>query len=148
LVLLVLWVKSTRRRDIFASIVDYPLEAVAEQVRAEVHEQAQRLIHQSQVGEQLLRMNGNEPLNGFDLDDKAAFHDEIRSKRVPNESATICDRNGFLRFDTESTLDQARREKGFVGRLEQARADIVMNLKAAVDRCLGQRFYIERHILV
>ena len=52
-------------------IVDHALDALLECLLTEIHQQAERLIGQSEVCQELLGIEGNVALGRFQLDDQA-----------------------------------------------------------------------------
>jgi hypothetical protein len=72
--------KALRREALMA--VDYTAHAFSKRFPAKVNEQPKGLLHQSEIGQQLLYVNAAEPLNRFDLDDQPRPDDQINFERA------------------------------------------------------------------
>jgi hypothetical protein len=64
-------------------VVDDAPEALSQGLSAEVHEQPQGLLGQSQIREKLPPVDRRKPVCRFDLDDQLPLDEKIRAKPLP-----------------------------------------------------------------
>ena len=110
--------------------VYHPLDAIAESLTAKVHQQPQGL---SQIRQQLLGMNGSVPFHRLHFNDERALDDQVSAECIRENHSTKCDRHRALLFDTQSVLAQSFCENDFVNRLKEPRAELPVDVEAAID---------------
>src|SRR5688572_12352180 len=81
--------------------VDYAMEAFLEGGVAEVDQQADLEVHQTQIGQELLRMNGCEALDRLELHDDAFIDDEIGAEAFFKEKPVVFDPHWALPLHSE-----------------------------------------------
>jgi hypothetical protein len=64
-------------------VVDDAPETLAKGLSAEVHEQPQGLLGQSQISEKLPPVDRRKPVRRFDLDDQLSLDEKISTKPLP-----------------------------------------------------------------
>lgn len=128
------------RALIVAPGIDDALDAIPEHFGSEVRDQGNRQAGQPKICHDLLVMNRCQSLKRFDLDDHASFDNDIDPERISNERPAITDRDVNLRFDFETLGAKRSSQKGFIGRLKQASADLGVNFEPAIDNRFGCHF--------
>jgi hypothetical protein len=73
-------------------------------------------------------MYGKEILDGFALYDHKPANDQVEPIQAVNRSPPVCDRKGLLFLNCVTTSHQFKRETGLVGRLQQPRSQVPMDL--------------------
>ena len=111
-----------------------PAKTFLERLSAEIHEQPDGLIRQAQIGQQLFGMEWRKPLNGLHFDDELLVHEKVNSEAFRKRKAVKDNRQRLLPLDEQATPFQSLCEKRFIDGLENPRAKILMEMKAAVDR--------------
>src|SRR5436190_1274162 len=123
--------KARRLRRIV--IVRYAPDPLAESRCPEVHQQAQRQVHQSQIGQHLLGMHRGRALDRLELDQQRPLDQKVGTKSFVENDAVQPDRNRLLALDDKPALDQVMREHGLVNGFEQTRPQPLVNLEPAID---------------
>lgn len=85
-------------------VVGDALDAFPECCRAEVHQQTERKVHQSKVGEKLLAVNRSEAFAGFQLDQQPALDEQVCAESLVQSEAAKLNRNRLLPLDGLSAL--------------------------------------------
>src|SRR5688500_8187823 len=70
------------RADESGRPINDALQALAESLTTKVHQQPERLLGQSQIGQQLFRMHRRAALQRFDFNNQRVFNYQISAKRV------------------------------------------------------------------
>ena len=86
--------------------VENTLAAVFEGGSSEVDEQAKREPEQSEVGEDLLGMNGEHVLHRLQFNQETVFNDDVRTEAFLKSHAHQPDGNGNLPFHHQTLLGQ------------------------------------------
>jgi hypothetical protein len=123
-------------RIVFES-VDHAGDAVFDQCRVKVDEQAKTLVSQPEIGEKLLLVDRGEHLDGFDFDDDPVFDDQVGTESGIYADLLIDHRNRLLTDRAEAPPAQFVRQDCIVNGLQQARAERGMNAESGVDDLLG-----------
>jgi len=122
-----------RLAGLFVEIVGNALQAILESRHSEIHQKAQRQIHQTQIGENLLAMHGGISLDGLEFDQKLVFDQDIRLESVVYRYAPVADGHCHLATHEQTALRQFLSEKDLINRFEQTRPDLLVQPEAAID---------------
>ena len=106
-------------------------QAVAEQEDVEVHQETDRQTCEPQVGHDLRLVNVEETLDRFQLDEDVALDDEIEPVSAVDADPLVFDEERKLSFEMKAAQGELGAEARFVGRLEEARPEVPMNLDAS-----------------
>src|SRR5579863_6344868 len=114
--------------SIFLQAVDRPDDALLHQRRPEVEDVSEFHAGEPQVGLNLLAVRPAEHLNGLQLDDDLAGHEQIGAKGLVEGDAFVKNRNGNLALDGQSALLQFIVHHDLIDRFEQPRPQLAMDL--------------------
>src|SRR5262249_477445 len=106
---------------------DDAANAVLEHSRMEVDQQPDRSRRELQVRNELHLMNREKSIEGLDLHDDAAFHEEVETVSAVQPYVAVDERDRFLTLDIQAAVLEVEREASFIRRLEQARSERSMN---------------------
>lgn len=118
--------------------IDYALEAITEQWRAEIHEQSNWQVHEAKIGQHLLGMHASEAFDGFEFNQQGLFNDDVRTKALIDARAFEFDGNRDLCPYFQSAFAKLIDQYGFVCGFKHARAKPGMDLESAIDCNPGQ----------
>ena len=82
------------------------MEPFFERRGPEVNEQADRKIHQAEIGQDLLTVDWGKFFHGFEFHDYAAFHEQVSAETFLENHAVVFKPNDLLPFDMESPFLQ------------------------------------------
>jgi hypothetical protein len=125
-------------------LVDDAPDAFLEGGRSEIDQQAERKAHQSQVGEQLLVVDGGELLDGFEFDHKATLDHQIRPKTLVEANPALFNRDRLLAHDGPAMVLQDFGQDRLVNRFQQAGPQVAVQVKCGIDDGCGEFFHV-RH---
>jgi hypothetical protein len=74
-------------------------QSVLQDRLSEVHEQSSLQACQSQVGEELRLMDGQEPIDALDLDDESSLDDKVETVAAVELRALVFERHGSLALE-------------------------------------------------
>jgi hypothetical protein len=93
-------------------IVDEPADALLERLATEVDEQPDRLLGQSQIGQQLLCMHRTQLVDRFDLKDQSLVHQQIDTEGGSKTHSFEFDVYRTLSFHAISHRGELARQDG------------------------------------
>jgi hypothetical protein len=128
----------TRRREVGVLVHD-PLQTFPECGLAKVHQEAQRLVCQPQVGEELFSVDRQRPIHGFDLNDHTFFDNQIGTERIHKNQTIEFKGDGPLSFDREAEPEKTPLQYRLVDRFKQTGSQVSMQLESAVH-CQSRNF--------
>ena len=111
--------KSKHRRFVGHAIND-ALNAMLDQVLAEIDEEAESFVHQPQIGEYLFAVDRIERGDRFHFYDHRIIDDEVGAKAFVEPDPIPCDRNRDLSFHRLAVFAQFMRKQDFVYDFEDA----------------------------
>ena len=120
--------------------VSYALQSIFEHRLAEIYQDAERELHEPQIGEHLSAVYRHQPLDGFQFHNEAALDKQIDLESVVYDNASKIHLNGDLSPNIISSLRQCGCQQTFVRVFEQARTQCLMDLKPKIDDVTGNRF--------
>ena len=120
------------------------LNAVFEPDFSEVDQQSESPVAQSQLRKNLLAVNPNELLHGFQFYDDLALNQQIGAETLIESEFVVANRDGYLSFDVKSLLAEFVGEDDFINAFEQARPGGCVNLESRIKNDLGQLIFIKR----
>lgn len=97
----------------------------------EIHQQAERQIHQTKISEQLLGMNRHMPFCGFQFNRQSAVDEQINAKSFLQHDVLIADSDRLLPINLEVAIGERLCQKRLINALQQSRAEIDMQLVTA-----------------
>ena len=113
-------------------------QAIFQPGHIEVHEKADPVAGQTQVGEKLRFMDGKDVLDHLYFDNDFVRYDDIRSESVFKQSAAIHDRKLDLALERESGLRQFTAKAFLINRFKQSRSKVPVDLDRQADDPLRQ----------
>lgn len=103
---------------LFFHAVDDAGNAVLDQCRVEVDEQAKPLVSQSQIGQKLLSVNRREDFDRFDLDDYPILDNQVRPEPSVDTDCPVDHWDCLLADRPEATLSKFIGEHRMVNRFQ------------------------------
>jgi hypothetical protein len=111
---------SSKHQRFLGHAIGDTLNAVLDQVFAEVDKEAESLIHQPQIGQDLFAVDRIERCNRFDFHNYAIVDDQIGAETFVEPDSIPCDRNKYLSFDRVALFAQFMGKRDFVYDFEDA----------------------------
>jgi hypothetical protein len=102
----------------FFQSIDDTGDAVLDQRRVEVDQQAKPLVSQFQIGQKLLFVNGREGLDRLDLDDHPVLDNQVGAEPDIDPNRSVDNRDRLLADRLESTLGKFISEYRMVYRFQ------------------------------
>jgi hypothetical protein len=104
----------------FGHTIGDALNAMLDQVFAEIDKEAESLIHQPQIGQDLFAVDRIERCNRFDFHNYAIVDDQVSAEAFVEPDSIPCDRNNYLPFHGVAVFAQFMRKQDFVYDFEDA----------------------------
>jgi hypothetical protein len=114
---------NSKDRRFFGHAIGDALNAVLDQVLAEVNKEAKSSIHQPQVGQDLFAVDRIERCNRLHFYNYAIVDDQVGAKAFVEPDSIPCDRNNYLSFDRVAVFAQFMRKQDFVNDFEDDRPE-------------------------
>jgi len=111
---------NSKDRRLFGHAIGDALNAVHDQVFAEVDKEAKSFIHQPQIGQDLFAVNRIERGDRFHLHDHEIIDDQVSAKAFVEPDSIPCDRNNYLPFHGVAVFPKFMRKQDFVNDFEDA----------------------------
>jgi hypothetical protein len=116
---------ATRRNEskhqrFFGHTIGDALNAVLDQMLAEINKEAKSFIHQPQIGQDLFAVDRIERSDRFQLHDHEIIDDQIGTETFVEPDPIPCDRNRYLSFHGVAMFAQFMRKQDFVYDFEDA----------------------------
>jgi hypothetical protein len=121
----------------FFQSIDDTSDAILDQGRVEVDQQAKPLVGQPQVGEKLLPVHRREALNGLDLDDHPILDNQIRAEPDVDPNRSVDHRDCLLADRPKSTLSQFIGEYRMINRFQQSWSQGGVDAKGGIHDLFG-----------
>jgi len=113
--------------------MDDALQALPQCRSAEIDQQTDAQMHQTQIGEQLPLMNRKRLFDGLDLDDDAGLDQHVGRQTVTESEAIEFESDRFLPDHAKTAPLKFPREDDFVDRLHQSRSKARVQFVGCVD---------------
>src|SRR5437868_12382896 len=113
--------------------IDDADDAILDQCRPEIDEQAELHFGQLKVSKKLLLMNGRRVLDRFQFQNQLALHDEIRAEALVKFQLVVTKRNGDLPADLEPTFHKFILKNASVNRFQESRSQTRVDVITRVD---------------
>ena len=112
----------------------------------EVDEETNRHVEQFHVTEQLRLVNGNNFLNGFQLQQKAILDEQVKTQRLLEDDTFVLDLNRTLVYSAKLVQAQLSHQALFVNALDESRAFKPMHFDGGPDNVAAKAigFFIKR----
>jgi hypothetical protein len=123
----------SKRRGLLGHAISDALNAVLDQVVAEIDEEAKSFVHQPQIGQHLFAMDRIECGDRFHFHDHAIVDDQVGAKTFVERDSIPCDRNRDLSFHRVAAFAQFMRERDFVYDFEDAWTEPGVQAVGSVD---------------
>jgi hypothetical protein len=104
----------SKDRKFFGHTIGDAFNAMLDQVFAEVDKEAESLIHQPQVGQDLLAVDRIECNDRLDFHDYAIVDDQVSAEAFVERDSIPCDRNDYLPFHYVTVFAQFMHKQDFV----------------------------------
>src|SRR5437764_1445978 len=127
---------ATRRRG-GREIVDDASQPLDQRVASEVEEQAHPRVHEAQRGQERLAVDGGEPVDGLALNDHLVLDYQVGAEAVVEHQPVALEANRRLSVDLKPSLLERTEQDGFIDGLEQAGAEIAMDVDRRLDNGFG-----------
>jgi len=111
---------SSKHQRFFRHAIGDPLNAVLDQMLAEIDKEAESFIHQPQIGQDLFAVNRIERSDRFQLHDHEIIDDQIGAETFVEPDPIPRDRNRYLSFHGVAMFAQFMRKQDFVYNFEDA----------------------------
>src|SRR6266566_3658620 len=111
---------SSKHQSFFGHAIGDALNAVLDHVLAEINKEAESLIHQPQIGQDLFAVDRIERSDRFQLHDHEIIDDQIGAEAFVEGDSIPCDRNNYLSFHGVAVFAQFMRKQDFVYDFEDA----------------------------
>ena len=99
---------------------------------AKINEKAQLQAAESQLRQELLRVQRKECFHRFEFGNYFCVHDQVGAERFIKWNVIVQYRHGFLTSRSQASLLQFVSEYHFIYRLEQPRTELRVNSKSRV----------------
>src|SRR3546814_1419448 len=93
---------------------------------AKVHQQAERQIHQSQIGQNLFGVHRRMPFGRFQFDQQTPLHQQVDTKTFVEQTPPEPDRNDLLPFYQQSAVAYEFEEQQFIYGFEQTWSQLLV----------------------
>jgi len=123
----------SKRRGLLGHAIGDALDAVLDQVVAEVNEQSKSFVHQSQIGQHLFAMDRIQCGDRFQFHNHAVVDDQVGTKAFVEPDPIPCDWNRDLSFHHVAAFAQFMRERDFVNNFEDAWPEPGVQAVGSVD---------------
>lgn len=110
---------------------------------AEVDQQPETTITQSQLSENLFAMDGGESFDRFQFNDDLILDQKVSAETFVKNEFIIVDGNCDLSLDPNSLLPQFVSKADLVNRFKQSGASLGVNLERRVENGFGQLIFVE-----
>jgi hypothetical protein len=120
-------------RSLILEAVDQACDPVLHPRRAEIEQEAHPEIRESEIRQGLLLVDRRAPLNGLELDENAALHNEVGAKPRLDAQVLVHHVDRDLPRNAEAPAPELECEHDFVDRLEQPRTERLVNTHRRVD---------------
>ena len=110
----------SKHQTLFGHAIGDALNAVLDQVFAEVDKEPQSLIHQPQIGQDLFAVDRIERDDRFHLHDHEIIDDQVGAEAFVEPDSIPRDRNSYLSFHGVAVFAQFMRKQDFVYDFEDA----------------------------
>ena len=117
--------------------IDDAFNAVLQAGLAEVQQQAAPLSAQSQIGQNLFRMNRSQPFHRLQFDDDLVFHQQVSAKAFLEGQFLVADGDGLLPLHSQSAFLQFVGQHHFVNGFQKTGAKLGVNVKRSVENDLS-----------
>lgn len=117
-------------------------DAIFHEVGAEIEEKPEPLVREFEIGEDLFVMNLGKLLHGFEFEDDFVFDDDVGSKTLVELQPFVFDGDGYLPFQSQTPALQLTGKHHFVDRLQQAWAELAVDLDCGVDDFFGDSVFV------
>lgn len=114
-------------------LIDHTPDALFHCGVRKVQQQPYGLLHQAQIGQNLLEMSIVKPFDQFDLNHDAASHQQIDTKRLFVSSAAKLNCHRNLSLDKETAALQFAKQDQFINAFKQARPKLAVNADAGIN---------------
>jgi hypothetical protein len=110
----------SKHQRFFGHTIGDALNAVFDHVLAEIDKEAESLIHEAQIGQDLFAVDRIERRDRFQLHDHEIIDDQISAETFVEPDPIPRDRNKYLSFDRVAVFAQFMRKQDFVYDFEDA----------------------------
>ena len=123
----------SKHQRFFGHTIGDALNAVLDQVFAEVNKEAKSFIHQPQIGQDLFAVDRIERGDRFHFHDHAVVDDQVGAEAFVERDPIPCDRNRDLSLHRVAAFAQFMRERDFVNNFEDAWPEPGVQAVGSVD---------------
>jgi hypothetical protein len=127
-------------------VYDTP-DAFLHRCAAEVEEEANAEVRETQVCKELLLVYGGEALEGFHFDDDALVDDQVQAKSLLERHTSMRQGDRSLTFDAKPTLLKGTAEQPLIHRFAKTRAHLSVNADRRVDDRAGDIVELHQPLL-
>ncbi len=127
---------------------DEAANPVLQDCDVEVDEEADAAAAQAEVSEKLGVMDGRQPINRLEFEDKGSGNQEVETVSGIEPNALVGERNRDLPLEGEAPQSEFMAEAFLVDRLQESWAESSMDFVGCPDHGVGQRVSWSAHPLV
>ncbi len=111
-----------------------------------IDEQAKREFFETEICDDLCRMDWQRLIHGFQFDQQLFFHNHIGAIANLESEAFIVERHRQLQLMFNTTQSKLMAQAGFIGAFQQPRPKFTVNCKGRVHHHRGKTFNIFRNM--